>query len=44
MRPLQDQCFPTPLEDTDAMLKEDIGLGCVAFYTWLCIIADAAPD
>ncbi|WVR04771.1 hypothetical protein IAU60_001783 [Kwoniella sp. DSM 27419] len=27
MRPLQDQCFPTPLEETDAMLRADLGLG-----------------
>ncbi|WWD07443.1 hypothetical protein V865_005542 [Kwoniella europaea PYCC6329] len=27
MTPLQDQCFPTPTEDIDKMLKEDLGLG-----------------
>ncbi|WWC59689.1 uncharacterized protein I303_102251 [Kwoniella dejecticola CBS 10117] len=27
MTPLQDQCFPTPLDDIDDMLKEDLGLG-----------------
>ncbi|WWC68157.1 uncharacterized protein I206_102080 [Kwoniella pini CBS 10737] len=27
MTPLQDQCFPSPLEDIDKMLKEDLGLG-----------------
>lgn len=27
MTPLQDQCFPTPIEDTDAMLKQDLGMG-----------------
>ncbi|WRT64578.1 uncharacterized protein IL334_001510 [Kwoniella shivajii] len=27
MTPLQDQCFPTPLEDIDRMLKTDLGLG-----------------
>ncbi|BEI89605.1 uncharacterized protein CcaverHIS019_0209670 [Cutaneotrichosporon cavernicola] len=27
MTPLQDQCFPTRIEDIDAMLKEDLGLG-----------------
>ncbi|WWD21696.1 hypothetical protein CI109_106182 [Kwoniella shandongensis] len=25
MRPLQDQCFPTPIEETDAMLRADLG-------------------
>nr|XP_019046934.1 Atypical/ABC1/ABC1-B protein kinase [Kwoniella bestiolae CBS 10118]OCF25864.1 Atypical/ABC1/ABC1-B protein kinase [Kwoniella bestiolae CBS 10118] len=27
MTPLQDQCFPTPIEDIDRMLKDDLGLG-----------------
>ncbi|WVN87264.1 uncharacterized protein L203_102441 [Cryptococcus depauperatus CBS 7841] len=27
MRPLQDQCHPTPVEKTDAMLRDDLGLG-----------------
>jgi aarF domain-containing kinase len=27
MRPLQDQCFPTPLDDIDDMLHQDFGLG-----------------
>ncbi|ORY20838.1 ABC1 family-domain-containing protein [Naematelia encephala] len=27
MRPLQDQCFPTPLDEIDDMLKEDLGKG-----------------
>ncbi|KAK4683764.1 aarF domain-containing kinase, partial [Tremellales sp. Uapishka_1] len=27
MRPLQDQCFPTPIADIDAMLRDDLGLG-----------------
>lgn len=27
MTPLQDQCFPTPVEDIDAMLREDLGVG-----------------
>ncbi|KLT43520.1 putative mitochondrion protein [Cutaneotrichosporon oleaginosum] len=27
MTPLQDQCFPTPIEEIDAMLKDDLGLG-----------------
>ncbi|RSH82676.1 uncharacterized protein EHS24_007670 [Apiotrichum porosum] len=27
MTPLQDQCFPTPVQDIDAMLREDLGLG-----------------
>lgn len=27
MTPLQDQCFPTPVEETDAMLRQDMNLG-----------------
>ncbi len=27
MRPLQDQCYPTPIEDIDKMLIQDMGLG-----------------
>lgn len=27
MIPLQDQCFPTPVEDVDAMLRKDLGMG-----------------
>lgn len=27
MTPLQDQCFPTPIEDIDAMLRADMGKG-----------------
>jgi aarF domain-containing kinase len=27
MTPLQDQCFPTPREDIDTMLREDLGKG-----------------
>jgi aarF domain-containing kinase len=27
MTPLQDQCFPTPIEQTDAMLRADLGVG-----------------
>lgn len=27
MRPLQDQCFPTPIEDIDQMLRDDLGMG-----------------
>lgn len=26
MRPLQDQCFPTPITELDAMLRKDMGL------------------
>ncbi len=33
MTPLQDQCFPTPLEDIDAMLVTDIGLGLDDLFT-----------
>jgi len=27
LRPLQDQCIPTPLADIDQMLRDDLGLG-----------------
>ncbi|KAL1413273.1 hypothetical protein Q8F55_001028 [Vanrija albida] len=27
MVPLQDQCHPTPVEDVDAMLRKDLGMG-----------------
>lgn len=27
MTPLQDQCFPSPIEDIEDMLKDDLGLG-----------------
>ncbi|TXT16077.1 hypothetical protein VHUM_00580 [Vanrija humicola] len=27
MIPLQDQCFPTPVEDVDEMLRKDLGMG-----------------
>jgi aarF domain-containing kinase len=27
MTPLQDQCSPTPIDEIDAMLKDDLGLG-----------------
>lgn len=33
MTPLQDQCFPTPLEETDAMLREDLGKGINDLFT-----------
>ncbi|ODN79431.1 hypothetical protein L202_03415 [Cryptococcus amylolentus CBS 6039] len=33
MRPLQDQCFPTPLTKTDDMLREDLGKGINDLFT-----------
>ncbi|KAK8847609.1 hypothetical protein IAR55_005468 [Kwoniella newhampshirensis] len=33
MRPLQDQCFPTPIEDTDVMLRVDLGRGIDDLFT-----------
>lgn len=33
MRPLQDQCFPTPVERTDEMLREDLGMGIDDMFT-----------
>ncbi len=33
MTPLQDQCFPTPLEEIDAMLIADMGLGLDGLFT-----------
>ena len=33
MTPLQDQCFPTPVEDIDAMLREDLGMGIDELFT-----------
>jgi aarF domain-containing kinase len=33
MSPLQDQCFPTPLEDIDDMLRDDLGLGIDDLFT-----------
>lgn len=33
MRPLQDQCFPTPVERTDEMLREDFGMGIDDMFT-----------
>jgi aarF domain-containing kinase len=33
MTPLQDQCFPTPVEDIDAMLRADLGLGIDDLFT-----------
>lgn len=33
MTPLQDQCFPTPIEDTEAMLQHDMDLGINDLFT-----------
>lgn len=33
MTPLQDQCFPSPIEDIDAMLVQDLGLGIDELFT-----------
>lgn len=33
LTPLQDQCTPTPVEDIDAMLKTDLGLGIDDLFT-----------
>lgn len=33
MTPLQDQCFPSHIEDIDAMLKTDLGLGIDDLFT-----------
>lgn len=33
MTPLQDQCFPTPIEDVDAMLRADLGKGIDDLFT-----------
>ena len=33
MTPLQDQCFPTPLEEVDAMLLADLGCGLDDLFT-----------
>jgi hypothetical protein len=30
MRPLQDQCYPTPIPKLDEMLRKDMGLRCVS--------------
>ncbi|OXC66267.1 hypothetical protein AYX13_04990 [Cryptococcus neoformans] len=33
MRPLQDQCFPTPVQRTDEMLRADLGMGIDDMFT-----------
>lgn len=33
MRPLQDQCFPTPVQRTDEMLRDDLGMGIDDIFT-----------
>ena len=33
MTPLQDQCFPSPVEDIDDMLREDLGMGIDDLFT-----------
>jgi aarF domain-containing kinase len=33
MTPLQDQCFPTDIKDTDAMLRADLGVGIDDLFT-----------
>lgn len=33
MTPLQDQCYPTPIDETDAMLRRDLGKGIDDLFT-----------
>ena len=35
MRPLQDQCFPTPLDEIDEMLAHDLGSPLDDLFSWI---------